>query len=358
MELTMIRTSRRSAFSLIELLVVIGIIAVLIAMLLPAVQKIREAANRLHCLNNLRQMGLALHNYHDTFKRFPPSHDRSLTPWRPPPNHGWTKDWSWMAYILPYIEQQNLWDEGIAWAHKGDPVSFPPQSWFWWPQGDSWDNWANTGGPNPLYGTPVKTYICPSEPRNLVVTAFPAGNIVLPVAFTDYLGVDGIQGQDPGAWGNPPQPWPAGDKSGILVSSDFWTKRRISIASITDGTSSTLMVGERPPSADMYYGWWFAGGGFDGSGVGDITLGARETVYVANIATVTGDIISCPLTKVGFQPGTINDNCDQVHFWSWHPGGANWLFGDASARFVSYQMNEVLPQLCTRNGGEVVSLDF
>jgi prepilin-type processing-associated H-X9-DG protein len=118
------------------------------------------------------------------------------------------------------------------------------------------------------------------------------------------------------------------------------------------------MVGERPPSADMYYGWWFAGGGFDGSGVGDITLGARETVYVANIATVTGDIISCPLTKVGFQPGTINDNCDQVHFWSWHPGGANWLFGDASARFVSYQMNEVLPQLCTRNGGEVVSLDF
>jgi prepilin-type processing-associated H-X9-DG protein len=68
--------------------------------------------------------------------------------------------------------------------------------------------------------------------------------------------------------------------------------------------------------------------------------------------------MSCPVTKVGFQAGTINDPCDQVHFWSWHPGGANWLMGDASARFFSYQMNEVLPQLCTRNRGEVVNFDY
>jgi prepilin-type N-terminal cleavage/methylation domain-containing protein/prepilin-type processing-associated H-X9-DG protein len=358
MELTMIRTSRRSGFSLIELLVVIGIIAVLIALLLPAVQKIREAANRLHCLNNLKQMGLALHNYHDNYNRFPPSLDSGLAPWRPPPNNRWEHSWSWMAYILPFIEQDNLWNEATTWEHKGDPVSFPPpSSWFWYAPGDYWDNWANTGGPNPAFGTPVKIYICPSEPRNLVVVYEPLpNNLPLAIAFTDYLGVDGIQGQD----ADPGGAFPAGDKSGILVSSNRHKKHKVNIASITDGTTNTLMVGERPPSADMFYGWWFAPGGFDGSGVGDISLGAREIVYAANIATIlpgnyTG---TCPLTKVGFQPGGINDNCDQVHFWSWHPGGANWLWGDGSARFISYQMNEVLPQLCTRNGGEVVSLDY
>jgi prepilin-type N-terminal cleavage/methylation domain-containing protein/prepilin-type processing-associated H-X9-DG protein len=347
---------RRSGFTLLELLVVIAIIGVLIALLLPAVQKVREAANRTHCLNNLKQMGLALHNYHDNFNRFPPSLDWGLVPWLPPPNRGWTYSWSWMAYILPYIEEDNLWNQGLTWAHKGDPVGYPPQTFFFFPPGDWWNNWANAGGANPVFGTPVKTYICPSEPRNLVVIYEPLGNVSLPIAFTDYLGVDGIQGQD----ADPNGAFPAGDKSGILVSSDFSTKRKINIASITDGTSNTLMVGERPPSADMFYGWWFAPGGFDGSGVGDISLGAREVVYAQNIASVqagnyTG---SCPQTKVGFQPGTINDNCDQVHFWSWHPGGANWLWGDGSARFISYSMNEVLPQLCTRNGGEVVNFDY
>jgi prepilin-type processing-associated H-X9-DG protein len=183
-------------------------------------------------------------------------------------------------------------------------------------------------------------------------------NLPLAVAFTDYLGVDGIQGQnaDPGG------AFSAGDKSGILVSSDRFTKRKINIASISDGTSNTLMVGERPPSADMFSGWWLEGGGFDGlSGVGDISLGARETVYASFLDnTIIGGNFngSCPLAKVGFQPGSINDNCDQVHFWSWHSGGANWLWGDGSVRFISYEMNEVLPQLCTRNGGEVVNSDY
>ncbi|HEV2945963.1 MAG TPA: DUF1559 domain-containing protein [Gemmataceae bacterium] len=183
------------------------------------------------------------------------------------------------------------------------------------------------------------------------------------------FGVDGLQGQGDATGycnGNPP-----GEMSGILVHSGFDQARKINMASVSDGLSNTLMVGERPPSVDMFYGWWFAGAGFDNSGVGDISLGARETVYAANVSsTITsgGPPAPCPLTKVGFQPGSINDACDQVHFWSWHPGGANWLLGDGSCRFMNYSLDSNAPQLtpasplmqmCTRNGGEVTNLaDF
>src|SRR5947209_16496175 len=110
----MIRKFRRSGFTLIELLVVIAIIGVLISLLLPAVQKVREAANRTACINNLKQIGLGLHNYHDTHHRFPPSLDDALYPPRAAkalhaPRMGWTTYWSWLGYIMPYIEQENLW---------------------------------------------------------------------------------------------------------------------------------------------------------------------------------------------------------------------------------------------------------
>jgi prepilin-type N-terminal cleavage/methylation domain-containing protein/prepilin-type processing-associated H-X9-DG protein len=361
----MIRKCRRTAFTLIELLVVIAIIGVLIALLFPAVQKVREAANRTACLNNMKQIGLALHNYHDTFHCFPPSLDDALYPpaaakaWHAP-RTGWTTYWSWLAAILPYIEQDNLWKEAYAWAQIGGGGTGKNAFGHWWPWGDFWD--SNPVPPNPALGTPVKTFICPSEPRNLTIEYENLGkDIGIPVAYTEYLGVDGIQGQNPGAWLSPKQMWPEGDKSGILPNSSWDKARRIDLKSIRDGTSKTLMAGERPPSADLLYGWWFAGAGFDGSGVGDVTLGAREIYYAADLANgVAGSFNGkCAATKVGFQPGTIHDNCDQVHFWSWHPGGGNWLFGDGSVRFINYQLDNILPQMCTRSGGEAVNLsDF
>jgi prepilin-type N-terminal cleavage/methylation domain-containing protein/prepilin-type processing-associated H-X9-DG protein len=367
---SMIRVSRRSGFTLIELLVVIAIIGVLIGLLLPAVQKVREAANRTQCLNNMKQMGLALHNYHDTYKRFPPSLDSaiypqaSITAWFPsPPNHpppprpGYTTYWSWMAYILPFIEQDNLWNQAMAWAQTGGGT--PAALKYWWPWSDFWMN--PTDPENPALAIPVKTYLCPSEIRNLgseTVPGYTNGNI----AFTEYLGVDGIRGDvSTDASGK------VGECSGILVESGWDRVRKVNFASISDGTSNTLMIGERPPSVDLQHGWWFAGPGFDGSGVGDVTMGARETVYADNVLTSPSSSTTCPHTKVGFQPGSINDPCDQVHWWSWHSGGANWTFADGSARFLAYTLDgnqpaltppSTLMQLVTRNGGEVITGDY
>ena len=329
------RFTLRSGFTLLELLVVIAIIAVLIGLLLPAVQKVRDAANRTECQNHLRQIGLALHGYHDTYQQFPPALDGTM----PPVNRYWY--WSWLARILAFVEGNNLWAAADAYAAQGDnvPWTYPAPNHYWNP----WGDWSIKAGPvtpdNPAFGTVEPLYNCPGDPRTLVAQQVPTGNGTSywdRVALTAYLGVSGIRG-DYNA--------PAGQKwNGIL-----YVKSKVRMADITDGTSNTLLVGERMPSRDLEYGWWFAGAGYDNSGTGDVVLGAREVGYADDMNCV-------PDTSwVGLRPGQTNVACDQVHFWSLHAGGANFLFADGSTHFFSYNADTVLPALATRNGGEAVS---
>jgi prepilin-type N-terminal cleavage/methylation domain-containing protein/prepilin-type processing-associated H-X9-DG protein len=308
----MVSTSRRQAFTLIELLVVIVIILILIGLLLVAVQQAREAASRLQCQNNIKQISLATHNYHDSYSKLPPGVYYTYP----------YQYWSWMAFLMPYVEQQPLYDVAQQWANSG------PGNQPWWPWGDYWDT-PPSSPPNPALSTYISIFTCPSDSRYLVAQ-YSEG---LLVAFTSYLGNSGTQGD----FSDPKYP---------NVDGVFWWTSNVKLTDITDGTSTTLLVGERPPSADLYYGWWFAGTGWDGSGMGDGILGAIEKPY----ATFLG----CSQAYTAFQPGNLAQTCDQVHWWSKHPGGANFGFCDGSVRFITYGSASVLPLLATRNGGEVI----
>ncbi len=286
---------RAKAFTLIELLVVIAIIAILIALLVPAVQKVREAAARTQCANNLKQMGLALHNYHDTFGHFPAPRGTHLAP-----TYEFTEFRGWMCDILPYIEENNL------------ATQMYTSPWY--------------NGFFATYNTPVKTYLCPSDPRNLFNV--PSGN----GAMTSYLGVTGSD-TDVNVQFN-------GPTNGIFnVSSPG-----IRLTDITDGTSNTLMLGERPPATDLFVGWW----------------GASDYDNFLSTGQLYGDPFNssgCVLPGL-FGAGSLNGPCDgdSNHFWSFHTGGANWLLGDASVHFLPYSASALTLPMASRNGGEVVDL--
>ncbi len=299
----MVRSSRRAGFTLIELLVVIAIIAVLIALLVPAIQKVREAAARTQCVNNMRQIALACHNFHDTNKAFPQGVNYTYPYYY----------FSWMAQLLPFMEQNGLWNQATAYANNTN-------DWPWGPPN------------NPGLAAIVPNYTCPMDPRSLV--AMDAKGYL--VAFTSYLGNSGTHGNP-----NPGQTTVGYD--GVL----FWTSR-IRFADITDGSSNTFLAGERPPSADLWFGWWFAGGGFDYSGVGDVLMGYNEVQYA--------QAMGCATTYANYQAGNLTNNCDQAHWWSLHSGGANFAFCDGGVRFIAYATSPTtLEALASRNGGEVVA---
>jgi prepilin-type processing-associated H-X9-DG protein len=198
--------------------------------------------------------------------------------------------------------------------------------------------------PNPFLNPPhlalsyvVPVYKCPMDGRQYQA-AYAKG---ITVAFTGYLGSSGTDLRS---------------NDGVL----YWNSQ-VRFADITDGTSNTLLVGERPPSFDLVMGWWYCGAGqwdfsfspLHNSGSLDVVLGSAEI----NLRSVgIPEMNACPTGPYSYKPGTIREPCDQFHWWSLHPNGSNFLMSDGSVRSIGYAAKDLIPLLATRAGGEVVSL--
>jgi len=309
---------RRSGFTLIELLVVIAIIAILIALLLPAVQQAREAARRTQCRNNLKQIGLALHNYHDTFLVFPPGAlaMNSAGVAYPPQTTGSdpgrttvTGGWSWSVFILPYIDQAPLYN---SLAPNGN--NFP-------------------AAPNAFTRTILPAFLCPSDPSGSIVTSQAMGgdNAGNGHAKSNYQGVSGS-----GSLNYALQL--AATTYGI-----FNYNSKVAIRDITDGTSNTIMVCER---------LW------DGT-TSEIRRGGVWVGKCPGI-TATGDPGNkyANLVRAENSPAWIIKGTNNNSAMSQHVGGVHFVLGDGAVRFISENTSGAIYQSLAQRSDGIIQGEF
>jgi prepilin-type N-terminal cleavage/methylation domain-containing protein/prepilin-type processing-associated H-X9-DG protein len=334
---------RRRGFTLIELLVVIAIIAVLIGLLLPAVQKVREAAARAKCTNNLKQMGIALHMYHDSYQTFPWGGSDDLGD-----GGGTYQSLPWSVYILPYIEQQALYQRFTVanlTGSKGQTLfngrTKPiPLNWTF----NNPPNNTDSADPavNPA-ATALAIYRCPSTPegattyRDTWSVGYPgftsgvgdsAGQKTWTVAIMDYCAASGAVSGFRNKYGVP-----ASDPQGILNDDFAYT-----ISMVTDGLSNQWMVGELGGAPNVYV----AGGQlWDTPPFTKVTRAGYPIAIQGNgwAEENNGDKWLDGNDYDGLAPGNRGPcviNCANTSgFYSFHTGGTNFLYGDGHVQFVS-----------------------
>src|SRR5438105_6293628 len=216
---------RRNGFTLIELLVVIAIIAILIGLLLPAVQKVREAANRMSCTNNLKQIGLALHNYHDAHKRFPPGYIDGNTNRANTPDKDVGPGWGWASFLLPYIEQDNVYRQ----------IDFKVG--------------VGIGSNTAISQQPLKVHQCPSDGLQQAFAVYDSSftTPIATVAHGNYVGCNGWLEcyWNAGGVGDPSGNDGLSGGMGQSGNGLFYRNSRNRVANVTDGLSNTIFVGER-----------------------------------------------------------------------------------------------------------------
>ena len=336
---------KRNGFTLIELLVVIAIIAILIGLLLPAVQKVREAAARMQCSNNLKQMGLALHAHHSTYSRLPPGGANDQAPFGvdPPSSQRWGS--SWMVYILPYIEMDNLYKN---WQFTGQSGAFNANN--------------NTIASN----VEVKTFFCPSSPMpHFKATNQGAGNISL----ANYVGVSGaIPGLIPGFTETRFNDLTCGGR--ISAGGAMIPNGQLNLTDFSDGTSNTMALSEQSNfitdntgkqqdwRATQPWGWYLGvkspgiPPNFDNGGGDNREPGLTTIRYQVNNKPAGGWLND--VTNLGVGIGAPTGNCigANIPLNSTHTGGVNIVLCDGAVRFLNSATTlAILAQLATRDDG-------
>ncbi len=310
----------RKAISLIEALIAIAIMGLLLSMILVAVQSVRATASRTDCQNRLHQLGVGTQSYLSCNGTFPhgayfrtASQSSEIVPHR-------DIGLAWTKLLLPQIELRELYNQVLQ-AYKNDNQDRSEMHYN-------------------LASVVVSHYRCASDSRQYGEFRMPNNaNVIvqLPLpsnwALINYLGVTGTANTING--------------NGMLP-----INRAVKPSEVTDGTSHTLLIGERPTQPDGRSSGWY-------NYIGHLSIQNSQLLPISrSYANLVPPDTICPSQEIGaFQRGKYNDLCSMYHFWSLHPGGANFAFADGSVRFITYAAEPILPALATRAGGETVDWD-
>lgn len=286
----------RYGVTLAEILVAIFVMSMLVGLLAPAAQRIRARGGRLACGNNLRQIGLALHHFEGEFQGLP----ASIAPLRfpivlsrrqvAPPRE---MDTCWRVRLLAHLGHDSEWRAAREAYAKSPYSEISPEH-------------------QQLIRTRIATYLCPSESRES--NAFVG--VRTTAYYTSYYSING--------------------RDNISTTGLMYDRSWHRLADATDGTSNTLLVGEKGVQGGSQDVWYFPRGQI-------------------GVDTTSPSGLRCVTDRNDFQPGDFDHPCADYRYWSWHPGGTNFLFADGSVHFLTSRSNQLLPALATRAGREPVS---